>query len=157
MQTKLKYLTILLLMLFIVACSSENEEEPVPEEEEEEITIEGDYTGTWDDNIYTSFPISARITEQRPNHYGGPFFYSQNGSFVPCCQDPDDNGSIIFEVKGDSILNFVYDQDLQFYMGGCPGTYNGSGIINQQGWLLIDFSGDDCDGTHTGGKIVLRK
>ena len=130
--------------------------QPIPEEEEE-ITIEGDYTGPWDDNIYTAFPISARISEQRTNHYGGPFFYSQNGSFVPCCQDSDDNGSITFEVKEDSILNFQYDQDLQFYMGGCPGIYTGSGIINSQGWLLIDFTGDDCDGTHTGGKIVFRK
>ena len=71
--------------------------------------------------------------------------------------DSGDNGQISFEVKGDSIVDFIYNQDLQFYMDGCPGTYTGSGIINSIGWLLIDFTGDDCDGTHVGGKIVLRK
>lgn len=152
-----KYLFFILLLSFIVvSCSSENEEEePIPEEEE--LTLDGDYTGTWDDNIYTSFPISARLSMPIDDFLSGPFFYSQDGSFVPCCQDAEDNGKISFEIKGDSIVNFIYNQQLQFYMGGCPGTYTGSGTINSQGWLLIDFSGDDCDGTHTGGKIILRK
>ncbi len=158
MKTLMKYqLYILLLSLICFSCSSsEDDQQPLPEEEEE-MTLEGDYTGSWDDNIYTSFPISARLSEPRENFFSGPFFYSQNGSFVPCCQDAENNGIISFEVKGDSIVNFIYNQQLVFYMGGCPGTYRGKGIINAQGWLLIDFTGDDCDGTHTGGKIVLRK
>ncbi|NNF34469.1 MAG: hypothetical protein HKN68_10195 [Saprospiraceae bacterium] len=155
----MKKLIICLLAIQFMACSNEDTGpiEMEEEEEEMEITIDGDYTGTWDDNIYTSFPISAKISESRKDFYSGPFFYSQNGSFVPCCMDTGDNGSISFEVKGDSIINFQYDQDLQFYMGGCPGLYKGSGTINSNGWLLIDFTGDDCDGTHVGGKIVLRK
>jgi hypothetical protein len=156
MNNKIKNLLLLLFILFIVAsCSDETKMEQ--EKEEEEISIAGDYTGTWDDNIYTAFPISAKLSESRTNHYNGPFFYSQNGSFVPCCMDSGNNGQISFEVKGDSIINFIYNQNLQFYMGGCPGIYTGSGTINDSGWLLIDFTGDDCDGTHMGGKIVLRK
>ncbi len=144
-----------------MACSSEdpdsNEMEEMEEEMEMEMTIDGDYTGTWNDNIYSNFPISARLSEGRKDFFSGPFFYSQNGSFVPCCMDANDNGKIFFEVKGDSIINFRYDQQLEFYMNGCPGTYTGSGIINSSGRLIIDFAGDDCDGTHTGGKIILMK
>ena len=98
----MKYLTLVLFLFLVNACSSEEEEqEPIPEEEE--ITIEGDYTGTWDDNIYTAFPISARIMDQGSNSYGGPFFYSQNGSFTPCCQDEGDNGTINFKAKGERV------------------------------------------------------
>lgn len=144
-------------LILLVSCSSEEiVEEPEAKEEPKE-EIAGDYTGTWDDNIYTSFPISAKLTEGRINFFSGPFFYSQNGAFVPCCMDTGDNGRISFEVKEESILNFIYDQKLLFYMDGCPGKYTGSGVINSNGWLQIDFSGDDCDGIHTGGKIVLRK
>ena len=149
--------SLLLFLLLFISCTSQDDDPEMEKEEEIEEGIPGDYIGTWDDNIYTSFPISTKVTEGRTDFYQGPFFYSQNGSFTPCCMDSEDNGSISFEVKGDSILNFRYDQVLQFYMGGCPGDYRGSGIINSSGWLLIDFTGDDCDGTHTGGRIVLRK
>lgn len=50
-------------LILLVSCSSEEMvEEPEPKEE-----IAGDYTGTWDDNIYTSFPISAKLSEGRIN------------------------------------------------------------------------------------------
>ena len=154
----MKTLYFTLIMLLFVACSEDVENPDLNEEEMEESSlVEGDYTGTWDDNLYTNFPISAKINKIREGLFRGPFFYSQNGSFTPCCSDAENNGHITFEVEGDSILNFNYDQSLQFYMGGCPGKYTGSGIINSNGWLLIDFGGEDCDGIHTGGKIVLRK
>lgn len=150
---------ILFLSLLIISCSSEEPDDPmVPDEDDmQEEGIPGDYIGTWDDNIYTNFPISARIMEAGTDRYSGPFFYSQGGSFVPCCMDSDNNGTISFKVEGDSIKNFIYDQQLEFYMGGCPGIYRGDGTIGSNGWLLINFEGDDCDGSHEGGKIVLRK
>lgn len=50
-------------LILLDSCSSEEiVEEPEAKEEPKE-EIAGDYTGTWDDNIYTSFPISAKLTE----------------------------------------------------------------------------------------------
>ncbi|WP_235297326.1 hypothetical protein [Portibacter marinus] len=124
---------------------------------EDPFEVKGNYIGSWDDNIYTNFPISAEIKSTGSDKFSGPFYYSQLGPYIPCCMDSGDNGTISFEIKGDSVIHFVYNQDLQFYMGGCPGTYEGSGLWNEKlGILSIDFTGEDCDGTHTGGKIILR-
>jgi len=148
------YLVVFMSML---ACSKDQNspDEEIPDETVFE--VEGQYIGTWDDNFYSDFPISAEINSKGNGTYGGPFFYSQLGPFTPCCMDSGDNGSISFDIKGDSVTNFVYDQDLRFYKGGCPGKYKGSGVWSEEnGWLTIDFTGDDCDGTHVGGQIILR-
>ena len=150
------FFTILLLnfVLLVLSCSdSEEQEDPAPEEE---VTLEGNYIGTWDDNIYTNFPISTILTQNPSGGYTGPFFYSQLGSFTPCCNDAENNGTISFDVEGDSILNFRYNQRLEFFMGGCPGLYTGKGILIGT-TLNISFTGNDCEGEHTGGRIVLRK
>ncbi len=116
--------------------------------------LQGKYAGTWDDNFYTAFPISADLTYDL-GWLRGSFYYT--GSFAACCGGPDD-GKISVEIVNDSIIkSFRYDQVLITYMNGCNGTYTGDGAIKFYTNLNINFSGDDCDGSHTGGKIVLRK
>ncbi|MEZ4974895.1 MAG: hypothetical protein R2820_16430, partial [Cyclobacteriaceae bacterium] len=114
----------------------------------------GDYLGKWNDNIYTDFPVTAKITNVNNNFASGRFFYS--GSFGACCGGPDD-GAISFQIDDEAITNFRYDQNLPNYMGGCPGEYNGSGIVEDFSQLQISFSGTDCDGAHSGGKMILSR
>lgn len=116
--------------------------------------LEGGYKGTWDDNFYTNFPISARIDNSTDTEISGPFYYTSN--FRACCGGRDD-GSIVLTLDGNNITVFRYDQDLLTYMGGCIGTYTGSGKIVDFRSFQIDFTGSDCDGAHTGGRISLTK
>ena len=116
--------------------------------------LQGKYAGTWDDNIYTAFPISADLKYDL-GWLRGSFYYT--GTFAACCGGPDD-GKISVEIVNDSIINsFRYDQVLITFMNGCNGTYTGEGVIRYFTNLNINFSGDDCEGPHTGGKIVLSK
>lgn len=116
--------------------------------------LQGKYVGSWDDNIYSNFGISADLTYSS-GRLSGPFYYT--GTFDSCCGGNDD-GSIIMEIEEDgTIRNFRYNQVLIEFMGGCTGTYSGEGNIENYTELHIDFSGSDCEGPHTGGKIVLRK
>ena len=114
----------------------------------------GDYRGKWNDNIYTDFPITAKITNVNNNFASGRFFYS--GSFGPCCGGTDD-GAITFQVDDQEISNFRYNQNLPNYMGGCPGEYSGNGAIENFSRLQISFTGEDCDGVHSGGEIILTR
>lgn len=116
--------------------------------------LEGEYVGRWDDNIYTNFPISARINSVNNSEVSGPFFYTS--TFRSCCGGRDD-GDITLTLDGTSIKAFRYDQDLLNYKGGCPGLYSGSGSIANFVTLEINFTGNDCDGVHTGGRISLTK
>lgn len=145
---------ILFCLVLTQSCSNEGDvEESGPEEE---VGLGGNYVGTWNDNIYTDFPISTILTSNPSGGYTGPFFYSQNGNFTPCCNDVENNGTISFTIEGDSILDFRYNQRLEFFMDGCPGLYTGKGTISGN-TLNISFIGNDCEGEHTGGRIVLRK
>lgn len=116
--------------------------------------LQGKYVGTWDDNIYTSFGISADL-RFASGRLSGPFYYTNN--FAPCCGGPDD-GKISVEIVNDNIINsFRYDQVLITFMNGCNGTYTGIGDIKNHTNLVINFTGDDCEGPHTGGRILLKK
>ena len=119
--------------------------------------LEGRYTGLWNDNIYTNFGISAEL-EAGFGNVSGPFFYSE--SFSSCCGGEND-GTIRLSLEGDQILAFTYSQSLESFMGGpCPGLYTGAGFIkndNEGITLVIDFEGDDCEGSHTDGKIELNR
>jgi len=118
--------------------------------------LSGKYRGTWDDNIYTSFGITAVISGSG-NTFSGPFYYS-NGlpDFTSCCGTADD-GRIIVKIDGESITEFIYNQDLPTFMGGCPGLYDGTGSLKDAITLLVNFSGEDCEGPHTGGRIELER
>lgn len=151
----MKKITVLILIIPLFSCDKETEPDTQPEPTVFE--VEGDYIGTWDDNFYSGFPISTKLSKRGTDLYAGPFFYSSVGPYLPCCNDSGDNGRISFEISGDSVINFRYIQDLQFYMGGCPGNYIGSGLWDDElGLLTINFTGDDCDGSHMDGVILLR-
>ncbi|MCB0688332.1 MAG: hypothetical protein KDC53_17460 [Saprospiraceae bacterium] len=118
--------------------------------------LDGRYTGTWNDNRYSNFPISATLGVNGEK-LKGPFYYS--GSFSSCCGGSND-GQISIELGSDGITlgAFVYDQFLESFQGqNCPGTYTGSCTLNSFSTLEISFTGNDCEGDHTGGKIVLSK
>ena len=115
--------------------------------------LDGRYTGLWNDNIYANFAISAELKFER-GMVSGPFYYS--GSFSSCCGGEND-GFIFFDLENNAILDFKYNQDLITYMNGCPGKYTGDGQLVRYLQLDINFTGDDCDGHHTGGKIELNK
>ncbi len=121
---------------------------------EENDNIPGAYVGLWNDNIYDDFGISTEIEKLSEGRYRGIFYYSSN--FTPCCGG-DDDGHILFTIENDSILNFVYNQDLPNFMGGCPGRYTGEGILVEDIDLNISFAGNDCEGAHTGGNIYLER
>jgi len=113
----------------------------------------GNYTGTWNDNLYTNFPISARLTTET----FGTFFYSPN--FQSCCSGTND-GTVSFQIDDKVIGQFTYNQHLNNFMGGeCPGTYQGSGVVKLDDGIQfeIKFTGSDCEGAHTNGRIVLTK
>jgi len=116
--------------------------------------LEGEYTGRWDDNIYTNFPISTRIDNFDQDQVSGKFYYSAN--FRSCCGGRDD-GFITLTLDGNNIKAFRYDQDLLNYKGGCPGLYTGTGSVVQFTSLEIQFTGNDCDGQHSGGRISMRR
>ncbi len=116
--------------------------------------LDGRFIGTWDDNIYTAFGITAELTF-KGNLISGPFWYSSN--FTSCCGGQND-GMISFKLQEDQISTFRYDQRLVSFMGGaCNGIYTGEGVLENLTDLVINFSGDDCEGPHTNGRIVLRK
>lgn len=116
--------------------------------------LSGKYKGVWDDNFYTAFGISAEIT-QSGNNISGIFYYSS--SYTSCCGGSDD-GTIAFSFNElGTITNFRYAQDLLNYMGGCPGSYVGSGNREGDFTFMVNFTGDDCDGRHEGGVLRLTK
>lgn len=116
--------------------------------------LEGKYIGSWDDNLYTDFGISAELTFSQ-NRLSGPFYYS--ASFTACCGGSDD-GSIAITLDGNTITLFRYVQSLDSFMGGaCDGLYSGDGMVENLTSLSINFTGEDCEGAHTGGKIVLER
>lgn len=121
--------------------------------------LKGRYVGTWNDNIYTDFGISANITSAGATSMSGAFYYSD--SFAPCCQNPSNDGTISFSglnFENNAIESFTYDQVLADFMGGqCNGTYSGSnGTINGL-TLTIGFTGEDCEGPHTNGELKMTR
>lgn len=116
--------------------------------------LEGRYTGTWNDNLYVDFGISAELKFQA-GKLRGDFFYSSN--FTSCCSGEND-GMITLEIDENVILSYEYNQVLDSFMGGeCTGLYIGNGVVEDFLRLKIDFTGDDCEGPHFGGAIVFNK
>jgi len=119
----------------------------------DQYALNGSYAGTWNDNLYTDFPVSAVLSfDQIANKLIGSFYYTPD--FVACCGGSDD-GKVEFTINGTTIINYVYNQDLPDFQGGCPGTYSGTGTVNNPVTLEVDFSGDDCEGHHSFGKLEL--
>ena len=121
---------------------------------------DGEYVGTWSDNLYTNFGISA-ILFSSGNTVRGNFFYS--GNFTSCCGGSNDGG-ISFTVEGSEIVDVTYGQSVGGFTGvngtfydDCPGFYEGEGTIANDILLNISFEGEDCEGPHTGGQITFRR
>ncbi len=119
----------------------------------EEPYLNGGYSGSWNDNLYTNFLITANLTFA-DGVLEGPFYYSNN--FSSCCGGQND-GSIKITIGSEGSISFSYKQELVSFMGGaCPGNYSGSGSKDGISFS-IEFTGDDCEGDHTGGRIKLSK
>lgn len=135
-----------------MSCSSDSEQPPV---KEEKFSLEGKWTGTWNDNLFSNIGISADIRKVAEGKYSGVMYIASdrsNGPFTPCCGATDNNGRVTFDADGDNVFNFVYNQVAPDYRGGCPGTYKGDGSITGEK-LRINFTGDDCDGFHDDGRF----
>ncbi|MDW3647789.1 MAG: hypothetical protein R8P61_12040 [Bacteroidia bacterium] len=119
--------------------------------------LNGDYQGTWRDQLYSEFVVSAKIRlSLSGGRAGGEFFYRAN--FESCCEGTND-GSISFTLKDDgSLENFRYLQEVVNFNGGpCDGTYTGEGSIKDYTTLVFDFTGEDCEGPHGEGQLILKK
>lgn len=115
--------------------------------------LQGKYIGQWDDNINTNLGISADLTFVN-GILSGPFYATP--SFSSCCGGEDD-GSLTIKIEENTITSFFYDQVLITFMNGCNGQYTGTGRVRNTTELVIDFEGNDCEGSHTGGKITMKK
>jgi len=146
-----KSLFFLLLITIIISCSSDTEmEQPI-----ETFALEGKWTGTWSDNLFSAIGISADIRKVATGQYSGVMYIASTGSsgpFTPCCGATEHNGRVSFNESDGKITNFVYQQVAPDYKGGCPGTYEGSGVISGAK-LRINFTGNDCDGFHDNGRF----
>lgn len=150
-----KSLVVFAFIFLMSACSKDKE---VVEPAEAQFEYVGNWLGNWSDNLFQNIPVSVKVRETSTNAYLGDFFINNSGNaaYTPAYGTIND-GRITFETKGDSVLNFVYLQDAPTYKNGCPGTYKGSGIINRTlNRLVIDFTGNDCDGFHEDGKMIFE-
>ncbi|MEM7375656.1 MAG: hypothetical protein AAF587_44095 [Bacteroidota bacterium] len=110
---------------------------------------QGKYKGDWSDNLFSGIAISCSIEGKGNALFRGPVYIS--GNFTPAFGATNDNGEIKMEIADDVISSFEFNQHAPDYMGGCPGLYTGSGIVDDNFNLIINFTGDDCDGHHTDG------
>ena len=118
--------------------------------EEEPITLEGDYNGIWRSTTQnTSFPgtvVTARLRyiDTQKTILGGEFFVS--GNFTSCCDSGDNDGTLLFNLDGNTITSFKYVDIIP----NCGGTFDGDGSISEDNVINVSFTGTDCDGDHIG-------
>lgn len=113
----------------------------------------GKYKGDWSDNLFSGITISCAMTGNGSNVYRGPFYIS--GNFTPNWGATEDNGKVEMEIVDGEILSFEYSQVAPDYMGGCPGLYVGTGTVDDNFNLTVNFTGDDCDGHHEDGVMTF--
>ncbi len=141
------------LFIFVTGCS---EEEPM-EEEIIPFSYEGKWLGRWSDSLFPSISVSAIINSSGGNKYTGSMYVraGTNTAYTPGYGGLND-GTIRFETDGaNNVISFTYLQNAPDYKGGCPGTYEGDGAIDESiNRLVINFTGTDCDGFHDNGKFI---
>lgn len=155
----IKTVFFFLSLILLVSCSSnddeqEQEQEQVQEQEEEkEATLEGNYLGTWnsstDQNIvFTDFGVSAKFefANAAQTRLNGEFFATT--AFSSCCNSGDNDGSMILDLDGNDIISFSFNDIIT----NCTGNFSGTGSITSitPYTIQINFTGNDCDGNHTG-------
>ena len=113
-----------------------------------EFYLNGRFTGTWTDNVFTG-GVSADL-QLLAGKLRGKFWFQNN--YTSCCDGPDaDDGTLSIELDDLTITKMNLSQLVDNYNGGpCNGSYEGSGAIERFNTLVIDFTGDDCDGFHDG-------
>lgn len=152
----IKPFLFILICLFITNC--EKATDPEEEEEIEEMFEghEGKYPGGWtsttESTSFTDYPVSGIFRYANPDQtrMSGEFFAT--GNFKSCC-DKEDDGKMTFDIEDDSIKNFYFDDKIV----DCTGVFRGSGKIAANGDLVIDFTGNDCDGNHVGTLTFYKR
>lgn len=154
MKKSILFLTVGILFF---SCSS-SDPEVIEPEQQKSFSFEGNWLGNWSDSLFPSISVSARVAKGGGNSYTGSFFINQGqGPYSPCCGGENDDGFISFTTDGDNVMDFKYSQNAPDYMGGCPGTYVGEGALNDdKSKLIINFTGDDCDGFHDNGVFIFE-
>ena len=147
-------LMIILLLFCFVGCSSSDDDSP--EEKQEEVSLEDKYVGTWNSvtptATFTDVPISAKLklVEGNADRLIGELFISSD--FTVCCSSGSNDGTLTIDFDGDTITLFHYTDVIT----GCSGAFDGAGSIRADGAFVIDFTGNDCDGSHV-GQFILKK
>ncbi len=111
---------------------------------------QGMYTGTWSDQLYNKIPISGELTEQN-GVLTGQFYFT--AVFTSAYAGKANDGSWTIELDGKDITSFSFNQVID----NCGGLYTGTGKVLNNANLDINFTGNDCEGPHTGGKILLTR
>lgn len=152
--------TILLMCLVTVSCGDDEDGDPVVQpvvEEPEAATFEGQYSGGWWSNaangsVYDGIPASITVAAgNSETEWVGEFFYTS--SHVSCCSTNPNDGSISFTMVDSVITNFEYLGNLP----NCTGNFQGEGILDNQGDIIIQLTGNDCEGEHSNARIELSK
>lgn len=156
---KQKTVFLLFASIIVLSCSSDDSSPEQEQNEEKEVTLEGDYVGTWNsstdmDIVYSDFGISAKFkfANSTNERLSGEFFATTG--FNSCCNSGDNDGTMIINLDGDNITSFSFNDIIT----DCTGTFSGNGSITSKNpfTLQIDFTGNDCDGNHTGQLIFKR-
>ena len=119
--------------------------------------LSGNYTGSWNSTTATAtfggVSVSAKLKYVGSNteKLTGEFFIS--GNYTVCCSAGSNDGTLIIEFDGDTITSFRYNDVIT----DCSGIFDGNGEIRSTDRaLVINFTGNDCDGDHV-GQIILKK
>lgn len=148
---KILSLTIGMCIIVTTYSCKEEVEEPIVD-----LVFHGKYAGGWSStatngSVYNGIAASAIINEGINDIYSGEFFFTRNHR--PCCGGDGNNGTIYFTMKDSVITDFQYSDTVP----GCPGSFSGDGALTKEGKISIDFTGSDCEGKHSGGRLVLSK
>jgi hypothetical protein len=126
------------------------EEDPVE-------TFTGNYRGTWNSTTptatFTDFGISARfvVSASNPNRIDAQFFATTN--YTSCCSTNTNDGTMVINLDGNTITSFSFTDTIV----ACEGSFSGDGVINASGAFIIDFTGNDCDGSHVGQLAFIKQ
>ena len=144
------------LLTMIFSCGGDEEDVNVTEGESSNDGIAGRYVGGWTSDPPTSskyegISISAIFTEVREGEFAGEFFFTS--SYKSCCGDNPNDGTLSMFVVGNEITSWRYVDQIP----NCNGIFEGSGTVADDGRLLIEFTGSDCEGEHADASLFLRK
>ena len=153
---------LLLPLVISLSCSSDDgaaETEEMGEEMEEEIgeiTLEGEYRGTWSSTTdlgitFSGVTISAifEFTDETETSLRGWFFLSAAPRAIS-----ENLGTMRISLDGNAITSFRFFDTIP----DCNGDFTGTGSITSENpfTLEIDFTGEDCDGNHVGQLVFTR-